>query len=120
MHNDRDLCVRFSPRCGVGVLLAVVLVACQSSGDDGMPVDPCSAYAGYAGTWQCMGGAEPLTTCSMTVAYNDLAGECALKCLFTACFSSAILDQTTDANGRVVHFTCDNGFPNAPIDCSRP
>ncbi len=101
------------------LMLPLALVGCDGGSDDGGVVDRCSAYVDYAGAWQCMGGAEPLATCNMTVAYNELAEDCALRCLFTPCMARSILDSTTDANGRVTSFTCDNGFPTAPIECSR-
>lgn len=106
-------------RVHYSLLLLILLTA--SCGNDETPgvQDQCAAYADYAGPgWQCMGGAEPLTYCTMSVGYNDLAQDCALRCLFTACFAGSILDETV-VDGVVQAFTCDNGYPDAPIVCHR-
>ncbi len=100
-------------------LLVLLVAGCGTSGTPDDNQDPCASYAGLAGPgWQCMGGAEPLTNCTMSVGYNDLAEDCALRCLFTACFAHSILDETI-VDGEVQAFVCANGYPDAPIVCHR-
>lgn len=98
-------------------VVALYMLGCGSSQQNDN--DPCASYADYTGPgWHCMGGAEPLTDCTMDVYYNEIGRECALKCLFTPCFVTQIL-STTVVDGETVAFTCDNGYPDAPIVCYR-